>query len=81
MLQKGFFLEQKGVASFLAKTCVTHTVQLRTPVQSVRNGGVAVADQGDLHHPFKTNWLPALWLPPERLVTSLLVVEQPGTVA
>ena len=64
VLQEGFFLEQNGVAPFLATTCATHTVQLRTLAESGHNGGMAVADQGDLHHPFRTDWLPALWLPP-----------------
>lgn len=63
-LREGFFLEQNSVAPFLAKTCVAHTVQLRTLTQSGHNGVVAVADQGDLHQLFRTDWLPALWLPP-----------------
>lgn len=62
VLQEGFFLEQNGVAPFLAKTCVNHIVQLKTLVPSGHNG--CMADQGGLHHPFRTDGLPALWLPP-----------------
>lgn len=48
VFQRGFFLEQNGVAPFQAKTSVTHTIKLKTLIQSGHNGGVAVADQGDL---------------------------------
>lgn len=55
VFQRGFFLEQNGVAPFQAKTCATHTIQLKTLIQSGHNGDMAVADQGDLHHPSGSN--------------------------
>lgn len=59
VLHEGFFLEWNSIAPFVAKTCVTRTVQLKTLSQGGHHGGMT--DQGDLHQSFSTEWLPALW--------------------
>jgi len=75
VLQEGFFSEQNGVAPFQTKTCVAHTVQLKTLAGQRRGSGRPRRLSPPVQDQMAACSLTA------SVVTNLLVAEHPGTVA